>query len=116
MKRPRTVALTLLLSFLSTLGPFSLDMYLPSLPDIGLDLHASTLRVQLTISSYLFGSAIITKFFLQTYNAPKIIFVKKIHAASANPQTSSGCALFLFTRRPISQDWAAGRAPLKSVI
>jgi len=58
MKRPRTLALTLLLSFLSTLGPFSLDMYLPSLPDIGLDLHASTLQVQLTISSYLFGSAV----------------------------------------------------------
>jgi len=58
MKRPRTLSLTLLLSFLSTLGPFSLDMYLPSLPDIGLDLHASTLQVQLTISSYLFGSAV----------------------------------------------------------
>ena len=58
MKRPRTLSLALLLSFLSTLGPFSLDMYLPSLPDIGLDLHASTLQVQLTISSYLFGSAV----------------------------------------------------------
>jgi MFS transporter, DHA1 family, multidrug resistance protein len=58
MKRPRTLALTLFLSFLSTLGPFSLDMYLPSLPDIGRSLQASTLEVQLTISSYLFGSAV----------------------------------------------------------
>ena len=58
MKRPRTLALTLFLSFLSTLGPLSLDMYLPSLPDIGRSLEASTLQVQMTISSYLFGSAI----------------------------------------------------------
>jgi MFS transporter, DHA1 family, multidrug resistance protein len=58
MKRPRIQALTLFLSFLSTLGPLSLDMYLPSLPDIGRSLQASTLQVQLTISSYLFGSAI----------------------------------------------------------
>jgi MFS family permease len=33
-------------------------MYLPSLPDIGRSLQASTLQVQLTISSYLFGSAV----------------------------------------------------------
>jgi hypothetical protein len=58
MKRPRTLALTLFLSFLSTLGPLSLDMYLPSLPDIGRSLQASTLQVQPTISSYLFGSAV----------------------------------------------------------
>jgi DHA1 family bicyclomycin/chloramphenicol resistance-like MFS transporter len=58
MKRPRTFALTLFLSFLSTLGPLSLDMYLPSLPDIGRNLQASTLQVQMTISSYLFGSAV----------------------------------------------------------
>jgi DHA1 family bicyclomycin/chloramphenicol resistance-like MFS transporter len=58
MKHSGTLALILFLSFMSTLGPFSLDMYLPSLPDIGLDLQASTLQVQLTISSYLFGSAV----------------------------------------------------------
>jgi MFS transporter, DHA1 family, multidrug resistance protein len=58
MKRPNTLKLTLFLSFLSTLGPLSLDTYLPSLPDIGLSLEASTLQVQLTISSYLFGSGI----------------------------------------------------------
>jgi MFS transporter, DHA1 family, multidrug resistance protein len=58
MKRRNTLALTLCLSFLSTHGPFSLDMYLPSLPDIARSLQASTLEVQLTISSYLFGSAV----------------------------------------------------------
>ena len=35
MLRPGTFALTLLLSFLTALGPLSMDMYLPSLPDIG---------------------------------------------------------------------------------
>src|SRR5262252_11036710 len=58
MLRPGTFALTLLLSFLTALGPLSMDMYLPSLPDIGRTLSAPVLQVQLTISSYLFGSAV----------------------------------------------------------
>jgi MFS transporter, DHA1 family, multidrug resistance protein len=57
MLRPGTFALTLLLSLLTALGPLSMDMYLPSLPDIGRLLHASTAQVQLTISTYLFGFA-----------------------------------------------------------
>src|ERR1700752_838795 len=57
MLRPGTFALTLLLSFLTGLGPLSMDMYLPSLPAIGEALHASTAQVQLTISSYLLGFA-----------------------------------------------------------
>jgi DHA1 family bicyclomycin/chloramphenicol resistance-like MFS transporter len=57
MLRPGSFALTLLLSFLTALGPLSMDMYLPSLPDIGRQLNASTLEVQLSISSYLFGFA-----------------------------------------------------------
>ncbi len=51
MLRPDTFALTLLLASLTGLGPLSMDMYLPSLPDIGRALHASTAQVQLTISS-----------------------------------------------------------------
>ena len=35
MLLPGTFALTLLLSLLTALGPLSMDMYLPSLPDIG---------------------------------------------------------------------------------
>lgn len=58
MLRPGTFALTLLLSFLTALGPMSMDMYLPSLPAIGEALHATTPQVQLTISSYLFGFAL----------------------------------------------------------
>jgi DHA1 family bicyclomycin/chloramphenicol resistance-like MFS transporter len=58
MLRPGTFALTLLLSFLTALGPLSMDMYLPSLPAIGQALAAPTAQVQLTISSYLIGFAI----------------------------------------------------------
>ncbi len=57
MLRPGTFGLTLLLSLLTAIGPLSMDMYLPSLPDIGRALHASTAQVQLTISSYLLGFA-----------------------------------------------------------
>jgi DHA1 family bicyclomycin/chloramphenicol resistance-like MFS transporter len=57
MLTPGTFALTLLLSFLTALGPLSMDMYLPSLPDIARALNAPILDVQLTISSYLFGFA-----------------------------------------------------------
>ncbi len=57
MLRPGTFALTLLLSLLTGIGPLSMDMYLPSLPDIGRALHAPTAQVQLTISSYLLGFA-----------------------------------------------------------
>jgi len=57
MLRPGTFALTLLLAALTALGPLSIDMYLPSLPDIGRALAAPSARVQLTISSYLIGFA-----------------------------------------------------------
>jgi DHA1 family bicyclomycin/chloramphenicol resistance-like MFS transporter len=57
MLRPGTFGLTLLLSLLTAIGPLSMDMYLPSLPDIGGALNASTPQVQLTISSYLLGFA-----------------------------------------------------------
>jgi DHA1 family bicyclomycin/chloramphenicol resistance-like MFS transporter len=58
MLRPHTFAMTALLAVLTSVGPLSTDMYLPSLPSIGLDLGASPAHVQLTISSYLAGFAV----------------------------------------------------------
>ncbi len=58
MLRPGSLALTTLLAMLTGLGPLSMDMYLPSLPDIARVLQAPTARVQLTISSYLIGFAV----------------------------------------------------------
>lgn len=58
MLQPGTFGLTLLLSMLTALGPLSMDMYLPSLPDIAHVLKAPTARTQLTVSSYLIGFAV----------------------------------------------------------
>ena len=58
MLRPGTFALTTLLAALTALGPLSMDMYLPSLPEIARVLEAPPARVQLTISSYLIGFAV----------------------------------------------------------
>ena len=58
MLRPGTLSLTTLLAMLTALGPLSMDMYLPSLPDIARVLETPTARVQLTISSYLIGFAV----------------------------------------------------------
>jgi MFS transporter, DHA1 family, multidrug resistance protein len=58
MLRPDTFALTALLALLTAIGPLSVDLYLPSLPDIGRSLAASAADVQLTISSYLIGFAL----------------------------------------------------------
>lgn len=48
----------LVLGALIALGPFTIDMYLPALPDIGTDLGASSSAVQLTITGTLLGLAL----------------------------------------------------------
>jgi DHA1 family bicyclomycin/chloramphenicol resistance-like MFS transporter len=58
MLRPDTFALTAVLALLTAVGPLSVDMYLPSLPDIGRELAAPPALVQLTISFYLVGFAL----------------------------------------------------------
>jgi len=56
--KPGSLALTILLGLLSAVGPFSTDMYVPSMPGIGTAFGATTQQVQLTISSYLVGFAV----------------------------------------------------------
>jgi len=63
MLLPGSLALTLLLSMLTSMGPLSVDMYLASLPDMGRLLSAPMSRVQLTISFYLFGFAVAQVFY-----------------------------------------------------
>jgi DHA1 family bicyclomycin/chloramphenicol resistance-like MFS transporter len=58
MLQPGTFGLTLLLAMLTALGPLSMDMNLPSLPDNAHVLAAPTARTQLTVSSYLIGFAV----------------------------------------------------------
>lgn len=52
------LGLALLLSLLGILGPFNIDMYLPSFPDIADDLSARASLVQLSLTSCLIGLAV----------------------------------------------------------
>jgi DHA1 family bicyclomycin/chloramphenicol resistance-like MFS transporter len=58
MLKPDTLALTILLALLTSLGPLSTDMYLPALPSIATELGASTGQAQLTLSAFLLGFAV----------------------------------------------------------
>src|SRR6478609_4548458 len=58
MLRHDTLALTALLALLTAVGPMSVDLYLPSLPELGRVFGASVPQVQLTLSGYLLCFAI----------------------------------------------------------
>jgi MFS transporter, DHA1 family, multidrug resistance protein len=51
------IRLILILGALTTFGPFSVDMYLPSFPALARDLNASAAAVQVTLSAFLVGLA-----------------------------------------------------------
>ncbi len=57
MLKPDTFALTALLAALTALSPLSIDLYLPTLPDIGRAFGVSSAQAQLTLSGYLVGFA-----------------------------------------------------------
>jgi DHA1 family bicyclomycin/chloramphenicol resistance-like MFS transporter len=50
--------LVVLLGALTAMGPLAIDMYLPSLPAIGADLHASPAVTQWTVAAFLAGMAL----------------------------------------------------------
>ena len=50
--------LVVLLGSLTAMGPLSIDMYLPGLPSIGADLHASAGQAQATVAAFLAGMAV----------------------------------------------------------
>ena len=53
-------SIAFLLAALSALGPFSIDTYLPSFPEIAEKLGATQLQVQQTLSAYLLAFALMT--------------------------------------------------------
>jgi MFS transporter, DHA1 family, multidrug resistance protein len=55
-------ALAVLLALLGMLGPFSIDTYLPAFSGIAKSLGATPLEMQQTLSTYLFGFAIMSLF------------------------------------------------------
>jgi MFS transporter, DHA1 family, multidrug resistance protein len=58
MTRSRYFLLILILGSLSTISPFSIDMYLPGFPAIANDLNVSISQVQFSLTAYLIGIAI----------------------------------------------------------
>lgn len=56
--KPDTLAMTVMLAFMTALGPLATDLYLPSLPHIGEALGATPAAVQLTLSAYLIGFSV----------------------------------------------------------
>lgn len=62
LTKPHRTGLAMLLAGLATLGPFSIDTYMPSFPAMQASLNASPLQVQQTLSVYLFCFAIMMLF------------------------------------------------------
>lgn len=58
MTRRQHFSIILILGTLSTISPFSIDMYLPGFPAIANDLHTSISQVQLSLTAYLIGIAV----------------------------------------------------------
>ncbi|EYF04663.1 Bcr/CflA family multidrug efflux MFS transporter [Chondromyces apiculatus] len=55
---PTELRLALILGALSAIGPLTIDMYLPSFPDLATALGVSIASVQLTLAAYLAGLAV----------------------------------------------------------
>ena len=84
--------LTWLLAGLSMLGPFSIDTYLPAFPTMQAALPATEVEMQLTLTVYFIGFAIVSLFHGAISDSigrkPVIIGTMFVHAAA-----SIGCAM-----------------------
>jgi MFS transporter, DHA1 family, multidrug resistance protein len=56
--RPSNLLIILILGALSTLSPFSIDMYLPAFPQIARDLGTTPAQISLSVSGYFIGLAL----------------------------------------------------------
>jgi DHA1 family bicyclomycin/chloramphenicol resistance-like MFS transporter len=84
--------LAILLAGLATVGPFSIDTYLPAFTGIAADLGAAPIEMQQTLSGYLFGFAVMNLFHGAISDSvgrrPVILAGMALFAAA-----SAGCAL-----------------------
>ena len=76
--------IVLILGALSTISPFAIDMYLPSFPEVAADLHTSTARISLSISSYFAGLAV-----------GQLLYGPLLDRFGRKPPLYSGLALFI---------------------
>lgn len=58
MATKKYIKLILILGFLTALGPFSIDMYLPGFSGIAKDLNTTVAKVSMSLSSYFIGISI----------------------------------------------------------
>ncbi|QJW90917.1 multidrug effflux MFS transporter [Spirosoma taeanense] len=58
MTRRQHFIIILILGTLSTISPFSIDMYLPGFPAIAQSLHTTIAQVQLSLTAYLIGISV----------------------------------------------------------
>lgn len=82
----------ILLAALAMLGPFSIDTYMPSFPEIGRSFGVSTLELQFTISAFLATFAVMSLFhgaIADSYGRRPVILVNLALFVVA----SAGCAL-----------------------
>ncbi len=82
--RPGTLAMTALLASMTSLGPLSTDIFVASMPNIGVAFTASTATVQLTITCYLVGFA-----------AGQIVYGPLSDAIGRRPTLRGGFILYL---------------------
>ncbi|WP_209328916.1 multidrug effflux MFS transporter [Lunatimonas salinarum] len=90
-KQSQTI-LILILGALSTISPFSVDMYLPAFPSIAKSLDTTISDVQLSLTSYLIGIAIGQLFYgplLDRYGRKKPLYAGMVIYVLA----SLGCAM-----------------------
>jgi DHA1 family bicyclomycin/chloramphenicol resistance-like MFS transporter len=90
--RSDRTAFAILLAALSMLGPFSIDTYMPSFPEIGSVFNASALELQYTISAFLATFAVMSLFhgaIADSFGRRPVILVNLALFVIA----SAGCAL-----------------------
>ncbi|HQW96284.1 MAG TPA: MFS transporter, partial [Saprospiraceae bacterium] len=57
-ERKKKLYLILSLGFLSAIGPFSIDMYLPGFNEIAVDLNTDIAHIGLSLSSFFIGISV----------------------------------------------------------
>src|SRR5580658_5883501 len=82
--QPNRSWIILILGSLSTISPFAIDMYLPAFPGIAGDLHTSTARISLSISSYFAGLA-----------AGQLVYGPLLDRYGRKPPLYAGLVLFI---------------------
>ena len=88
----------IVLGLLSAIGPFAIDMYLPALPAIAADLHASTAATQMTLMVFFVSFGV-----CQIFYGP----ISDMSAKGVTGHFSRFCSSSLASSRP---DCSSGTA------